>query len=210
MKKLIIILIAIMLSSCSLKVDTDSIDKTIESSKALGNVNMVNDITKPGQNQNQNNKEEINDVKLGVDEQQLMDEDKQQKNAINTSKPKLSPTMKSNTQDRETTTLQVEDIQIGTGVEATSGKQVAVHYVGKLVNGKEFDNSYKRGDPITFTLGSGQVIKGWDIGIEGMKVGGQRHLLIPPDLAYGDNPRDPSVIPPGSTLIFDVQLVDVR
>jgi len=210
MKKLIIILIAIMLSSCSLKVDTDSIDKTIESSKALGNVNMVNDITKPGQNQNQNNKEEINDVKLGVDEQQLMDEDKQQKNAINTSKPKLSPTMKSNTQDRETTTLQVEDIQIGTGVEATSGKQVAVHYVGRLVNGKEFDNSYKRGDPITFTLGSGQVIKGWDVGIEGMKVGGQRHLLIPPDLAYVDNPRDPNVIPPGSTLIFDVQLVDVR
>ena len=91
---------------------------------------------------------------------------------------------------------------------AKSGDRVRVHYAGTLVDGTEFDSSRKRGDPITFTLGSGQVIRGWDLGITGMRVGQRRKLTIPPGLAYGDRGRPG--IPPNATLVFDVELVGIE
>jgi FKBP-type peptidyl-prolyl cis-trans isomerase len=105
--------------------------------------------------------------------------------------------------------LKYEELTVGTGAEATSGKQVSIHYTGWLTNGTKFDSSLDRGQPLEFTLGAGQMIPGFDAGVAGMKVGGKRKLTIPPDLAYGAAGRPP-VIPPSSTLIFDVQLVDVR
>lgn len=106
------------------------------------------------------------------------------------------------------TTLMITDTTIGTGAEATAGSIVSVNYVGKFENGQVFDASANRGEPITFPLGAGRVIAGWDQGILGMKVGGTRHLVIPSDLAYGPNGYGP--IPGGATLIFDVELVDVQ
>jgi peptidylprolyl isomerase len=108
------------------------------------------------------------------------------------------------------TDLQITDITVGDGVEATSGSTVVAHYVGVAhSNGEEFDASYNRGEPLSFRLGVGQVISGWDAGIEGMRVGGRRQLVIPPHLAYGDAGAG-SAIAPGETLIFVVDLVDVR
>ncbi|MEJ7731270.1 MAG: FKBP-type peptidyl-prolyl cis-trans isomerase [Polyangiaceae bacterium] len=104
--------------------------------------------------------------------------------------------------------LQIEDVRVGDGAEAQAGKKVSVHYVGTLTNGKKFDSSRDRGQPFDFALGAGQVIKGWDQGVAGMKVGGLRKLTIPPHLAYGDR-GFPPVIPPGSTLVFEVELVAV-
>lgn len=92
---------------------------------------------------------------------------------------------------------------------AKVGDQVWVHYVGKLQDGTEFDNSYKRGEPIPLTLGAGSVIKGWEEGLLGMKVGEKRELIIPPDLAYGADGRPPT-IPANSTLVFDVELVGLK
>jgi FKBP-type peptidyl-prolyl cis-trans isomerase FkpA len=105
--------------------------------------------------------------------------------------------------------LQVEDVLVGSGAVATQGKKVSVHYAGKLTDGKEFDSSIKRQQPFSFKLGGGQVIKGWDQGIEGMKVGGKRKLTIPHELAYGEQGY-PGVIPPKSTLVFDVELLGVE
>jgi FKBP-type peptidyl-prolyl cis-trans isomerase len=104
--------------------------------------------------------------------------------------------------------LKVEDLKEGTGVEATTGKQVTVHYVGTLTDGKKFDSSRDRGKGFGFRLGGGQVIKGWDQGVAGMKVGGLRRLTIPSDLAYGDR-GFPPVIPPKATLVFEVELLSV-
>ena len=104
--------------------------------------------------------------------------------------------------------LQIENIKEGTGTEAQAGKTVSVHYVGTLTSGTKFDSSRDRGSPFNFKLGAGQVIKGWDQGVAGMKVGGVRKLTIPPHLAYGDAGFKP-VIPPGSTLVFDVELIAV-
>jgi len=105
------------------------------------------------------------------------------------------------------TSLETEDIKVGTGPAAKSGDEVSVQYVGALYDsGKEFDSSWGRGkEPFKFTLGSGQVIKGWDEGVAGMKVGGRRKLVIPPDLAYGESGQPPT-IPPNSTLVFVVDL----
>ena len=104
--------------------------------------------------------------------------------------------------------LQVTDPKVGTGPAANKGDKVSVHYVGTLDDGTEFDSSRKHGKPFDFELGAGRVIKGWDEGIVGMKVGGKRHLRIPPSLGYG--PRGfPPVIPPNSVLVFDVELLDV-
>ena len=105
--------------------------------------------------------------------------------------------------------LVVEDIVEGEGREATAGSTVTAHYVGVAHStGEEFDASWNRGAPLDFRLGVGQVIQGWDEGIEGMRVGGRRQLTIPPNLAYGDRGAG-SVIGPGETLIFVVDLVDV-
>ena len=108
------------------------------------------------------------------------------------------------------TELEVTDIATGEGTEATSGSTVVVHYVGVAHStGEEFDASYNRGEPLSFRLGVGQVIQGWDQGVTGMRVGGRRKLVIPPHLGYGDRGAG-SVIKPGETLIFVVDLVDVR
>jgi peptidylprolyl isomerase len=108
------------------------------------------------------------------------------------------------------TDLVILDIAEGDGAEATAGSTVVAHYVGVAHStGEEFDASYNRGDPLSFRLGVGQVISGWDQGIQGMKVGGRRQLVIPPHLAYGDRGAG-SAIAPGETLIFVVDLVDVR
>ena len=108
------------------------------------------------------------------------------------------------------TDLVVTDITVGDGPEAAAGNTVSVHYVGVAHStGEEFDASYNRGEPLQFRLGVGQVISGWDTGVQGMKVGGRRRLTIPPHLAYGDRGAG-GVIKPGETLIFVVDLVDVR
>src|SRR6266403_5028413 len=104
--------------------------------------------------------------------------------------------------------LEYWDIKVGTGATANKSQTVKVHYTGWLTNGKKFDSSVG-GNPFQFTLGAGQVIKGWDEGVAGMKVGGKRQLRIPPDLAYGKAGYS-TVIPPNATLIFDVRLVDVK
>ena len=106
--------------------------------------------------------------------------------------------------------LQITEVTEGDGTEATAGKTVDVHYVGVAhSSGEEFDASYNRGAPLSFRLGVGQVIAGWDQGVQGMKVGGRRQLVIPPHLAYGDRGAG-GVIGPGETLIFVVDLVDVK
>jgi FKBP-type peptidyl-prolyl cis-trans isomerase len=104
--------------------------------------------------------------------------------------------------------LQYWDIKTGSGAMAVPGKTVKVHYTGWLTSGEKFDSSVDRGEPFSFVLGAGQVIKGWDEGVVGMKVGGKRQLKIPPDLGYGAQGAG-NAIPPNATLIFDVELLDV-
>ena len=105
--------------------------------------------------------------------------------------------------------LEYWDIKAGTGDTAVAGKQVRVHYTGWLTDGKKFDSSVDRGQPFAFPLGAGRVIKGWDEGVAGMKVGGKRQLRIPPELGYGPRGGGGGLIPPNATLIFDVELLDV-
>jgi len=105
-------------------------------------------------------------------------------------------------------TLKIDELKVGTGAEAVPGKNVTVHYVGTLTNGQKFDSSRDRNEGFEFSLGAGEVIRGWDMGVAGMKVGGMRKLTIPPELGYG--PRGfPPVIPPNSTLVFEVELLEV-
>jgi FKBP-type peptidyl-prolyl cis-trans isomerase FkpA len=105
--------------------------------------------------------------------------------------------------------LRYTDDQVGTGAEAQAGKTVFVHYTGWLLDGTKFDSSRDRKQPFSFPLGRGQVIKGWDEGVAGMKVGGKRTLVIPPDLGYGARGAG-GVIPPNATLKFEVELLEVR
>jgi FKBP-type peptidyl-prolyl cis-trans isomerase FkpA len=105
--------------------------------------------------------------------------------------------------------LQSEDLQVGTGAEATSGKKVSVHYTGTLTDGSKFDSSLDRGRPFEFMLGAGQVIRGWDEGVAGMRVGGKRRLTIPPEMGYGAR-GFPPVIPANATLVFVVDLLGVK
>jgi FKBP-type peptidyl-prolyl cis-trans isomerase len=105
--------------------------------------------------------------------------------------------------------LEIDDLSLGTGTEATEGRSVSVHYTGTLTNGEKFDSSLDRGRPFEFTLGAGRVIKGWDQGVRGMKVGGKRKLTIPPELGYGAR-GFPPVIPANATLVFEIELLDVK
>jgi len=105
--------------------------------------------------------------------------------------------------------LQIEELVVGTGAAAAAGQKVSVHYTGWLTNGTKFDSSHDRNEAFQFGLGRGQVIRGWDEGVQGMKVGGKRKLTIPPELGYGSRGAG-GVIPPNATLVFEVELLGVN
>lgn len=132
--------------------------------------------------------------------------DAPKENPSNAIQPAANPQTMTNIS--KTPGLEIYDETVGTGAEAKAGNDVTVHYIGVFTNGEKFDSSVDRGQPFTFQLGAGGVIKGWDLGVEGMKVGGVRRLVIPSSLAYG--PDDYNGIPGGSTLIFQVQLLGVE
>ena len=121
--------------------------------------------------------------------------------------PSPSPSPKI-TQQAVSKDLGITDETVGKGAKAVAGKSVTVNYSGTLADGTEFDSSYKRNQPFTFTLGAGQVISGWDQGVAGMKVGGKRKLVIPPSLGYGS--RANGAIPADSTLTFEIELLSVK
>ena len=104
--------------------------------------------------------------------------------------------------------LKYDDLVVGDGAEAQAGQRVSVHYTGWLTDGRKFDSSVDRNDPFQFALGKGMVIRGWDEGVQGMKVGGKRKLTIPPQLGYGAQGAG-GVIPPNATLVFDVELLEI-
>jgi FKBP-type peptidyl-prolyl cis-trans isomerase FkpA len=104
--------------------------------------------------------------------------------------------------------LIIEEVVVGSGAAAAAGQKVKVHYTGWLTNGTKFDSSKDRNDPFVFPLGEGRVIKGWDEGVQGMKIGGKRKLTIPPALGYGARGAG-GVIPPNATLVFEVELLGV-
>jgi FKBP-type peptidyl-prolyl cis-trans isomerase len=120
-----------------------------------------------------------------------------------------SPSTVSGEGTKTSSGLQYWDLKVGTGDTAAKGQQVRVHYTGWLTDGKKFDSSVDRGQPFVFPLGAGRVIKGWDEGVAGMKIGGKRQLRIPPELGYGANGAGGGLIPPNATLIFDVELLGV-
>ena len=105
--------------------------------------------------------------------------------------------------------LEIEDLSVGTGVEAISGDKVTVHYTGWLIDGTKFDSSLDRGQPFSFQIGARQVIEGWDRGLQGMQVGGVRKLTIPSELAYGDRAVGGGLIPANSTLVFEIRLLKI-
>jgi len=127
---------------------------------------------------------------------------------VNETKERESALRKSLDNNGKLKNMVIDDIKTGEGREVMKGDTVSVHYVGTLQNGTEFDNSKKRGEPFEFTVGAGQVIQGWDEGLVGMKVGGQRILIIPPEMAYGERGVGP--IPGNATLVFSIELVDVK
>ena len=106
--------------------------------------------------------------------------------------------------------LQIEEMKIGTGESPKKGQTVVVHYTGWLTKGKKFDSSVDRGEPFEFQIGVGQVIQGWDEGVMTMRIGGKRKLTIPPEMAYGSRDVGDGLIPPNSTLVFEVELLDLK
>jgi FKBP-type peptidyl-prolyl cis-trans isomerase FkpA len=127
-----------------------------------------------------------------------------------------SPSQPPTSKVTKVTELKKIDVLVGTGADATPGSNVSVHYTGWLYDpsapnnkGKKFDSSLDRGQPFGFPLGGGRVIRGWDEGVAGMKVGGKRTLIIPPEMGYGANGAG-GVIPPNATLLFDVELLGVK
>ena len=127
--------------------------------------------------------------------------------------PPAAPAKESSSVSTEITTpsgLRYTDVVVGTGAEPRSGQTAVVHYTGWLTDGKKFDSSKDRGQPFSFPLGQGRVIKGWDEGVATMRVGGKRVLTIPPDLGYGARGTPGGPIPPNATLKFEVELLDVR
>ena len=125
----------------------------------------------------------------------------------NLSDPANGPTVVSDSKYKTTTSgLKYFDLTAGTGAVATAGQVVTVHYEGWLQTGQKFDSSRDRGQPFVFGLGAGQVIRGWDEGVAGIRIGGKRQLVLPPTLAYGANGAPP-VIPPNATLIFEVEVL---
>lgn len=120
----------------------------------------------------------------------------------NTMAPPTKPTA------QQVQELKIEDKKIGTGPEVKSGDTVVIHYTGTLTNGTKFDSSVDRNEPFETQIGVGSVIEGWDKGVVGMKVGGKRKLIIPPSMGYGE--QDMGKIPPNSTLVFDVELLEIK
>lgn len=140
----------------------------------------------------------------------FMPDNNQQKAVTETSETVQTENINTNKPKTKMTELKIEDSVVGGGEEAKAGDSVTVHYVGSLTNGTVFDASKNHGnDGFTFTLGDGQVIKGWDMGVAGMKVGGKRKLSIPSALAYGDQAVGGGLIPANSDLIFEVELIKV-
>ncbi len=131
------------------------------------------------------------------------------KTAINVTKQDKMADLKLNNQKMDKRGVQIEILKEGTGAPAKNGDKVSVHYVGVLENGTKFDSSVDRGTPFEFTLGAGQVIPGWNIGVEGMKIEEVRKLTIPSELAYGSSGAG-NAIPPNATLIFEVQLLEIK
>ena len=131
------------------------------------------------------------------------------KNDISATKQDKTADLKLNNQKMNKQGVEIEILKEGTGAAAKNGDKVSVHYVGVLENGTKFDSSVDRGIPFEFTLGASQVIPGWDIGVEGMKIGEARKLTIPSELAYGSSGAG-NAIPPNATLIFEVQLLGIK
>ena len=132
-----------------------------------------------------------------------------QNNNVTTTSATAKPAKVEGKPTKTASGLEYWDIKVGSGDTAAKGQMVRVHYTGWLTDGKKFDSSVDRGQPFVFALGAGRVIKGWDEGVAGMKVGGKRQLRIPPELGYGDKNVGGGLIPPNSTLIFDVELLGV-
>jgi FKBP-type peptidyl-prolyl cis-trans isomerase len=200
MKYSLIILLAslFLFSACDYAknpaLDTSKVDDRLERAKSLGNAAMVNDIVSESKKAQQG-EETVKNIDI-YDESLPLQTERKEEEAMNTIPSSVD-------------SLQIQEQVIGKGEEAAAGKTVTVHYTGMLTNRKVFDSSVSRGQPFVFSLGSGQVIPGWDYGIEGMRVGGKRRLLIPPDLAYGQQ-GVVGAIPPNATLVFDVELLKVE
>jgi len=131
------------------------------------------------------------------------------KKSAGTSSSSKTPAVSDKVDESMGNQLKIEDEVVGTGIEAVAGKVVTVNYSGTLTDGTKFDSSYDRNQPFTFNLGAGEVIKGWDQGVAGMKVGGKRTLTIPPELGYGAGGAG-NLIPPNATLVFEVELLKVE
>lgn len=153
-----------------------------------------------------------NDSDKNVENNQLepgIEESLNNKNTDNVSTDKGGDEMNNLGENKKVNELVIEDDVVGSGAEAVSGNIVSVHYTGTLVDGTKFDSSLDRGEPFSFELGAGRVIKGWDLGVVGMRVGGKRKLTIPSDLAYGDRGAPPT-IGPNATLIFEIELLSIQ